>query len=73
MNTVEQIAEKVEGLPPELQRETLNYIEFLLAKQAQVAERHQWARFSGAQLLAQYSEADAIYDEGQRGDGRELA
>ena len=63
MSTVEQITAKVRALPAELQRETMHYIEFLLAKQAQDNEAREWARFSEQQLAAQYTEADAVYDQ----------
>jgi hypothetical protein len=63
MSTVEQITEKVRALPAELQQETMHYIEFLLAKQARDNEAHEWARFSEQQLAAQYTEADAVYDQ----------
>jgi hypothetical protein len=63
VSTVEQITDRVRALPAELQQETLHYVDFLLARQAQTTETREWSHFSGEQLAAQYSEADAIYDQ----------
>ena len=63
MSTAELILEKARKLPEELQQETLHYVDSLLARQAGLNERHNWSRFSAQQLAAQYSPADAIYDQ----------
>jgi hypothetical protein len=63
MSTAELILEKTNKLPDELQQEALQYVDSLLARQAENTERRNWARFSAEQLAAQYSPADAIYDQ----------
>jgi hypothetical protein len=63
MSTAELLLEKTRELPDELQREALRYVDSLLARQAEKTERHDWSRFSADQLAAQYSPADAIYDQ----------
>jgi len=63
MSTAELILEKARKLPDELQQEALQYVDALLARQAELNERQNWSRFSAQQLAAQYSPADAIYDQ----------
>jgi len=63
VSTLEQITEKARALPDELQREALHYLSFLLAQQARSDEDREWAQFSAEQLVQQYSEADAVYDQ----------
>ena len=63
MSTAELILEKARKLPDELQQEALHYVDSLLARQAELNERHNWSRFAAQQLAAQYSPADAIYDQ----------
>ncbi len=63
MSTAELILEKTSKLPDELQQEALHYVDSLLARQAEKTERRNWSRFSAEQLAAQYSPADAIYDQ----------
>ena len=63
MSTTELILEHARKLPDELQQEALQYVDSLLARQAELNERHLWSRFSSQQLAAQYSPADAIYDQ----------
>ena len=63
MSTAELILEKARKLPDELQQDALQYVDALLARQAELNERHLWARFSAKQLAAQYSPADAVYDQ----------
>ena len=63
MSTAELILEKARRLPDELQQEALHYVDSLLARQAELNERDNWSRFSAQQLAAQYSPADAIYDQ----------
>jgi hypothetical protein len=63
MSTVELIAEKTRLLPDELQRETLHFVDYLLARRAEQGESRDWARFSAEQLAGQYAESDAIYDQ----------
>jgi hypothetical protein len=40
MNTAELILEKARKLPDELQQEALHYVDSLLARQAELNERH---------------------------------
>ena len=63
MSTAELILAKARKLPDELQQEALQYVDSLLARQAELNERQNWSRFSAQQLAAQYSPADAIYDQ----------
>ena len=63
MSTAELILEKASKLPDELQQEALQYVDLLLAGQAELNEGHNWSRFSAQQLAAQYAPADAIYDQ----------
>jgi hypothetical protein len=63
MSTAEMLLEKASKLPDELQQEALRYVDSLLARQAEKADHHDWSRFSAEQLAAQYSPADAIYDQ----------
>jgi Protein of unknown function (DUF2281). len=63
MSTAELILEKTRKLPDELQQEALDYVNSLLARQSEMNERRDWSRFSAQQLAAQYSPADAIYDQ----------
>ena len=57
------ILEKARQLPDELQQEALQFVDSLVARQTELHERHDWSRFSAQQLAAQYSPADAIYDQ----------
>jgi len=63
MSTAEMILEKARKLPDELQQEPLQYVDSLLARQAELNESRNWSRFSAQQLAAPYSPADAIYDQ----------
>ena len=63
MSTAELILEKARKLPDELQQDALQYVDSLLARQAELNERQNRSRFSAQQLAAQYSLADAIYDQ----------
>jgi hypothetical protein len=63
MSTAEMIQEKASKLPDELQQEALRFVDSLLARQAELNERHTWSRFSAQQLSNPYSPADAIYDQ----------
>ena len=67
MSTAELILAKARKLPDELQQEALQYVDSLLARQAELNERRNWSRFSVQQLAAQYSPADAIYDQDSGG------
>jgi hypothetical protein len=40
----------------------LQYVDSLLARQAETKESRDWSRFSAQQLAHQYSPADAIYN-----------
>ena len=64
MSTVELIIEKASALPAEMQEEALRYVDYLLSRQAERDQGGEWARFSAAQLTAQYAPADEIYDQG---------
>lgn len=57
------ILEKARQLPDELQQEALQFVDSLIARQAELHERHDWSRFSAQQLATQYSPADAVYDQ----------
>ena len=61
MSTVELIFDKARALPPELQEETLHYIDSLLAHPTAAAAAWEWTRFSGEQLASHYAPEDAIY------------
>ena len=63
LSTAELILEKTNKLPDELQQEALHYVDSLLARQAENAERRNWSRFSAQQVAAQYAPEDAIYDQ----------
>lgn len=69
MTSTEQITNRQQMLPPRLQREVLDFIEFLAQKVAQredASEEAEWTRFSLAQAMTglenedspEYSEAD---------------
>lgn len=69
MTETEQIADSLQKLPPQLQREVLDFIEFLAQKVAQreaASEESEWMTFSLGQAMAglededspAYSEAD---------------
>ncbi|OLE52378.1 MAG: hypothetical protein AUG51_18365 [Acidobacteria bacterium 13_1_20CM_3_53_8] len=69
MIVTEQIADRLQKLPPSLQREVLDFIEFLAQKVAQreaASEEAEWMKFSLAQAMEgmenedspEYSEAD---------------
>jgi hypothetical protein len=63
MSIAEQLLEKTNKLPDELQKEALCFVDSLLARQSENSERKSWARFSAEQLTSQYSPDDAIYDQ----------
>ena len=63
MSTAELLLEKTRKLPDELQQEALRYVDSLLARQVEKTEGNNWSRFSAEQLAAQYSPADAVYDQ----------
>ncbi len=63
MSTADLIFEKSRSLPGELQREALDFVEFLLARKDEGREARDWSRFSAKQLAGQYAPGDAIYDE----------
>jgi hypothetical protein len=63
VDTVELIRERSSALPADLQVEALRYVDYLLVRQAGAEHDRGWAQFSAAQLIHQYSTADAIYDE----------
>ncbi len=69
MTETEHIADSLQKLPPRLQREVLDFIEFLAQKVAQreaASEEPEWMKFSLAQAMTglededspAYSEAD---------------
>ncbi|MSU48714.1 MAG: hypothetical protein EXS37_06405 [Opitutus sp.] len=59
---MELIFDKARALPPELQEETLHYIDSLLARPAAAAATREWTRFSREQLASHYAPEDAAYD-----------
>jgi hypothetical protein len=63
MSTAEMIFEKARALPADLQQDALKYVDALLTRRMEGSEVREWARFSAAQLAAQYAPADAVYDE----------
>jgi hypothetical protein len=63
MSTAELILERTRRLPDELQQEALQYVDSLLARQAESKESRDWSRSSAQQLANQYSPDDAIYDQ----------
>ena len=62
MSTAELILERSRRLPDDLQREALDFVEFLLARKAEQEEGRDWTRFGRQELSRQYAPADAIYD-----------
>lgn len=68
MSTEEQITDRLQRLPQPLQREVLDFIDFLVQRVAQrdIDEESEWERFSLAQAMnglededsPQYTEAD---------------
>jgi hypothetical protein len=62
MSTAELILEKTRPLPDELEQEALQYVDSLLARQAETKGIRDWSRFSAQQLAHQYSPTDAIYN-----------
>lgn len=69
MTATEQITDRLQMLPPQLQREVLDFIEFLAQRVAQredASEQAEWTRFSLAQAMnglenddsPEYGEAD---------------
>jgi hypothetical protein len=63
MSTAELVFEKTRALPDKLQEEALHFVDSLLTRQSEGAERRNWSRFSAEQLAAQYAPGDAIYDQ----------
>ena len=66
MIETEQIADRLQKLPPPLQREVLDFIEFLAQKVAQgeaVSEESEWIRFSLAQAMSGLEDEDSEYTE----------
>ncbi len=61
MNIVEQIRQKSSQLPEHLQREVLDYIEFVLAKRAEREQRQMdsaWSDFSLASAMRGMEDED---------------
>jgi hypothetical protein len=63
MSTAETIFEKAKALPDDRQMEALTFVNFLISQELAKSEASQWASFSSNQLLRQYSDEDAIYDQ----------
>ena len=66
MMMTERIADRLEKLPPPLQREVLDFIEFLAQKVAQreaAGEDADWAKFSLAQAMRGLEDEDSEYGE----------
>jgi hypothetical protein len=60
MGTVDLILEKARLVPDELQRETLHFVDYLLARRSEQGDSRGWARFSAEQLAGQYAESDGV-------------
>jgi hypothetical protein len=66
MIVTEQIADRLQKLPPPLQREVLDFIEFLAQKVARgeaVNEETDWTRFSLAQAMSGLEDEESVYTE----------
>ncbi len=66
MIVTEQIYDRLQKLPPMLQREVLNFIEFLTQKVAQgevASEDFEWTRFSLAQAMKGLEDEETEYTE----------
>ncbi|MBI4602498.1 MAG: DUF2281 domain-containing protein [Planctomycetes bacterium] len=63
MSTIEALAERFQRLPQERQKEVLDFIEFLLARESTRSETCEWARFSAQELASAYGPADTVYDQ----------
>ena len=66
MIVTEQITDRLQKLPPPLQREVLDFIEFLTQKVAQgeaVTEDFEWTRFSLEQAMEGLEGEDTEYTE----------
>ncbi len=63
--STEQITDRLEKLPPPLQREVLDFIEFLSQKVAQgeANEDAHWEKFSLAQAMKGLEDEDSPYSE----------
>jgi len=63
MSAAKLIFEKGRTLPAELKQEALQYVDALRARRAEDGKSREWSRFAAEQLTAQYSTADATYDQ----------
>jgi hypothetical protein len=66
MIVTEQITDRLQKLPPPLQREVLDFIEFLAQKVAQsecISEDFEWSEFSLAQAMAGLEDEESEYTE----------
>lgn len=66
MIVTEQIKDRLQRLPPQLQREVLDFIEFLAQRVAQgeaTSEEGDWMRFSLAQAMKGLDNEDSEYTE----------
>ena len=66
MIVTEQITDRLQKLPPSLQREVLDFIEFLAQKVAQregVSEDFEWTKFSLAQAMTGLDDGESEYTE----------
>ena len=66
MIETEQITDRLQKLPPPLQREVLDFIEFLAQKVAQGEasnEEAEWTKFSLAQAMSGLEDEDSEYTE----------
>ncbi len=64
MSTVETIMQRVKSLPDSLQREVLNFVEFLQSRQRRAAatgEDQAWSQFSLASAMRGMEDEDSPY------------
>jgi len=66
MIVTEQINDRLQKLPPSLQREVLDFVEFLSQRVAQgeaIKEDREWAQFSLAQAMTGLEDEESEYTE----------
>ncbi len=66
MIVTDQIADRLQKLPPPLQREVLDFIEFLAQKVARgeaSGDETEWTRFSLAQAMSGLEDEESEYTE----------
>jgi hypothetical protein len=66
MIVTEQITDRLQKLPPQLQREVLDFIEFLAQRVGQdeaISEEADWMRFSLAQAMMGLDDEESEYTD----------